>query len=157
MSQYHRTRTLNPVYANPYGRWKVTTTGTGMGENLGYWEGNIDEIALHLADQTAYALCFTRLLDTNEIDLAPTRAEVEVQLDIESGTWDMTPEERLRYVAQAFKGANRPVTIEDGSYYATFKIVGKDPEEIKRDILRRKALSKLTSEEKAALGLPKGD
>jgi hypothetical protein len=71
-----------------------------------------------------------------------------VTLDIDSGTWDMKPDERAEFMRKVLAG--RDVRIESGGGYAAVTLVtGRETTETLRD----KALAKLSKEEREALGL----
>lgn len=117
---YHQ---LSKEYQNIYGTWKVTTEGDCEGrtvKNLGIFIGNIDDIALHLADKNYYSLNFQKVEDIDKIKYSDKRNKVDIALDIESKTWDMTSEERVKAMQLLFNG--RPVEIEKSNYYASFII-----------------------------------
>jgi hypothetical protein len=139
-----------------YGRWKVTTEGDCEGRTttqLGYWEGFVDEIALHLADKSYYGLQFT-LVDSQPSKLVPKRNDVHVQFAIDSGTWDYDPTTRTKKMKTLF--SNRPVIIDKSNYFGSFVIRTKDSIS-KEDIKRAKAIDKLSKtlseEELGLLGL----
>lgn len=137
---------MKEKYKDIYGTWVVTTEGDVEGksrENLGTFTGYVDEIALHLADKCFYSLTFKKVEPITEY--VPKRNEVNVQFDIDSGTWDKMD---LAEISDVFK--NRPVQIIHSDYFAAFKIISHH--NIEKD-LKQKALNKLTNEEKKALGL----
>lgn len=140
------------TYTNNYGLWKVTTEGDCEGKStrdLGIHKGYIDEIAFALADKCSYSLNFKYLFDSDyKKTSAPKRSEVSVSLDIDSGTWDLSGEERVKWARQFLSG--RDVSVSRGQYYASFviKTNKKTVEDIRND-----ALSKLTKEEIEALGI----
>ena len=143
---------IKPPYDNPYGIWEVTTEGDCEGKTtrrLGVYSGYIDEIALALADKCCYSLQFSQL-NIVKVDntFTPKCKTVTVNLDINSGTWDMSAHERVLAMEKVFK--DRPVYIKQGQAYASFCI-----ETIKQTVEEKKqyALSKLTDEEKKILGL----
>lgn len=149
----------NPLYLNAFGVWNVTTEGDCEGRsihNLGTHEGYVDEIALKLASQCYYSLRFSAVdLHKQEDEAAPLCEEVSVSFDIDSGTWDKTPEARAEMVRPIFR--DRPVRIKPGNYYASFIIQrGKTAEESEqemRGLKRKAALAKLSVEERELLGL----
>ena len=106
----------------PYGMWKVTTEGDCEGrstKDLGIHEGFIDEIAFALANQAGYSLRFSPAKINKEIAKSPKAKSVSVSLDIDSKTWDMTPEKRVEFVKKLFKDRLVNVDIEVGTYYAS--------------------------------------
>jgi hypothetical protein len=142
---------LTPPYNDPYGTWNVTTEGDVEGRstiNLGTYTGFVDEIALHLADECYYSLRFEKVETFKEFK--PKMDQVSVSFDINSGSWDMKPKERAEAARELLK--NRPVTIKDGQYYASFVISGVMTDEDKLRVKRDKILSKLSVEEREILG-----
>jgi len=137
------------MYKSTYGLWEVTTEGDVEGRStnhLGTHKGHIDEIALHLANQNYYSLTF-KLVEAIET-YEPTKKEVNVQLDIESGTWDWKGDELVREMKKFF--TDRPIHIEDCNYFASFKIA---TEKNIREEDKKNALGKLSDYEKELLGL----
>ncbi|HET8688416.1 MAG TPA: hypothetical protein VFM18_17535 [Methanosarcina sp.] len=148
-------------YNNPYGTWSVSTEGDCEGRSvrqLGIFTGFVDEIAFHLADKTYYSLNF-RAVDAQPKNLDKKNTRVSVQFDINSGTWDMTPERRAEAVAKMMKDSGRKVTVEPGQYYASFILIdGDSPEEIERRRVLAEietAKAKLSVRELKLLGLEK--
>lgn len=145
-------KTFDLDYTNPYGLWTVTTEADCEGRsvrNLGVFEGFVDDIALALAKECYYALTFHKVLPkpAPKRTFKKTGDEVNIVLDIESGTWRMSPEDRIEYCKKIFK--DRDVAVVRGNVYASVGLIsGKKEAELKAS-----ALSKLTSEEKEALGL----
>lgn len=139
-------------YKNPYGTWKVTTEGDCEGKSttqLGVFTGFVDEIALYLADQCYYSLTF--YLEELITKFVPTQKSVNMKFDIDSKTWHMTGDERVKFFEDVFK--DRPnIVVKEGNYYASVTIETLDNVETKAD-LKRKGLAKLTDKEKEALGL----
>ena len=143
----------NSPYANPFGTWEVTTEGDVEGRSttrLGIFTGFVDEIALHLANRVCYSLCF-RAKKEQPKTLKPTGISVVIHFDIDSKTWDMSPDERVSFAKEVFR--DRPVQIDKATTYAGFTISVPNKEEIAKEILRKNALKKLTDEEKTVLGL----
>lgn len=145
---------LEGKYKNTYGTWNVRTEGDVEGrsmKHLGTFTGHIDEIALHLADQCYYSLKFTATDTVTEF--IPKKTSVNVTLDIESGTWKVDGNDRLNKLSELFK--DRPVTIENGQYYASFKICTNDKniEDKIKEAEKQKVLDKLSEKEKEILGL----
>lgn len=131
-------------YTNPYGLWKVTTEGDVEGrstKDLGIFEGYLDDIAFYLAAKAYYALEFEKISipRISHEDVHTGQSEVNVSLDVSSGTWDMSSEERI----QKFKKllSRRNVHVTEGQFYASVKLCQNAPTEEER---RQKALSKLT-------------
>jgi len=139
-------------YNNPYGTWDVRTEGDVEGRtinHLGTYTGYIDEIALHLADKCFYSLIFKNVEPVQEYK--PTSDSVNIFLDINSGTWPMVGEQRLKYFEELFK--NRNVNVVESNYYASVKIEAKKTQEEIKAEKKQKALDKLSEEEKELLGL----
>lgn len=149
----------NKAYENPYGIWDVSTEGDVEGRSvrhLGTHEGFVDEIALKLAKESYYSLNFSAVREnkqTKNMDKSGTC--VSVTFGIDSGTWDMSPEERAKFFREVLRG--RPVMVEKGQYYASVKIYDGDSPEAKaraeQEMKRRTALAKLTKEDLEALGI----
>jgi hypothetical protein len=136
---------MKEIYKDVYGTWIVKTEGDVEGRSmrtLGTFTGYVDEIALHLADKCLYSLTFEKLQPVSEY--IPKKGEVNVQFDIESGTWENLD---INEIKNAF--SNRPVEITNSNYFASFKIISTK----NSDIVKQSALNKLTEEEKQALGL----
>ena len=143
-------------YNSSYGLWKVTTEGDCEGKttrNLGIYEGNISDIAFYLKDKCEYSLRFSPAKATKiDSDDVTHYGCVNISLDIDSGTWNMSPEDRVNYFKILLYTENREhvITVEPGQYYASVKLVGYDSHE---EYVRKTALEKLTDEEKEVLGL----
>ena len=143
-------------YDSSYGLWKVTTEGDCEGKttiNLGIYEGNISDIAFYLKNKCEYSLRFTpvKVIEIDSCDVNHY-GHVNVSLDIRSGTWDMSCQDRANYFKILLNTENREhiITVEPGQYYASVKLVGYDNRE---EYVRKTALEKLTDEEKEVLGL----
>lgn len=135
-----------------YGSWHVTTEGDCEGRtttDLGVHVGYIDDIAFALGSKAYYTLNFEQAKQLPEPAKTPPVNSVNISLNIDSGTWEMTGDQRAAYFQNLFRGRN--VHIFPGSYYASVILV-KDPEKEKQK-LRTRALNKLTDEEKELLGL----
>jgi len=138
---------MKEKYKDIYGTWIVTTEDDVEGKsirNLGTFTGYVDEITLHLADKCFYSLTFEKVEPVTEY--VPKRKEVNVRFDIDSGTWNKMDLSEIRNV---FK--NRPVQIINSDYFAAFKIVSHY--NVEKDLKTKKALDKLTNEEKKLLDL----
>ncbi len=145
---------VSPEYSSSFNTWIVTTEGDVEGrtiKNLGTHTGHIDEIAFALADQAYYGLKFS-LADPINLKVM-TKTEVNISLDIDSKTWDMPVMTRVNALREILTG--RPVTVEQSNLYASVKLFAGISEEQKeafvREILIRKAKTKLTPEEFEAL------
>lgn len=96
-------------YLSPVGIWEVTTEGDVEGRstnNLRVWAGHIAEIAFHLADKCGYKLQFRDMSNYSSVipltvpdNNTTTRDHVWISLGVDSGTWDMNPEDRAKFVA----------------------------------------------------------
>ena len=82
--------------------------------------GYLDEIAAKLAHQVEYKLTFKAELP-EVVDALPKRKSVEICLDIDSGTWNISGEQRLSHLRNLLRG--RPVFVEAGHYHSSVKIV----------------------------------
>jgi hypothetical protein len=149
-----------PIKYSAHGVWKVTTEGDCEGRttsHLGTHEGYIDDIAFALADKCYYSLQFERV-DPKELDQKPKRDVTNVSLGIDSGSWDLHGDALVAYWEELLKG--RDVTVVGHKYYAGVEIArGRDndivrkrqAEKLKQE--REDALRKLTTREKAILGI----
>ncbi len=142
--------------SSPYGVWQVTTEGDCEGRsvtNLGVFEGYLDEIALKLAGRAYYALRFSPAKNLKNIEKPGTK--VQVSLDINTGTWEMNSETRVKFFENLLKG--RDVVVSEGMYHACVELIdGKSKEAQKRkanELKRKQALAKLSVEERELLGL----
>lgn len=120
-----------------YGLWKVTTEGDCEGrstKDLGIHEGYFDEIAFALADKAYYSLHFKLLKPEEQLtDMSPKKKRVDVTLDIESGVWDMTVDERREHFRDLLKNRDVTVVTDGGVSFGgilleTNKKVGTVPE-----------------------------
>lgn len=109
-------------YDKAYGFWHVTTEGDCEGRSitdLGVFEGNIDTIALALADRCYYYTLYFTAVDPTAYDKAPKKDEINISIYGASGMYDMTKEERLDAMRNMLK--DRPVFVRDGDRADTFK------------------------------------
>jgi hypothetical protein len=140
-----------------FGTWKVTTEGDCEGRttrDLGTHEGYLDEIAFALADRAYYGLRFSQAKPAKLDTKKPTGVSVPVSLDIETGTWDLSGSERVKYFKKLLEGSH--TIVKPSKYYACVELRStEDPavmaEQLKR-IKRDQALAKLTQDEREALG-----
>lgn len=142
---------FNKPYDKAYGFWHVTTEGDCEGRSitdLGVFEGNIDTIALALADRCYYYTLYFTAVDPTAYDKAPKKDEINISIYGASGMYDMTKEERLDAMRNMLK--DRPVFVRDGDRADTFIISTKQESREKR---RQKVLDKLTAEERELLGV----
>ena len=133
-----------------YGTFKVTTEGDCEGKSvrdLGTYTGYIDEIAFALADQCYYRLCFKQV-HPEDLDLTPKKDTVEISLDIDSGTWDLSVNDAKEYFKEFFRERNVEVIGAHGYGSCTISTHKETIEEKKAKIL-----NKLTEEERKILGL----
>ena len=89
---------FNKPYDKAYGFWHVTTEGDCEGRSitdLGVFEGNIDTIALALADRCYYYTLYFTAVDPTAYDKTPKKDEINISIYGASGMYDMTKEERL--------------------------------------------------------------
>lgn len=153
---YHQRKVLNPDYDTAWGIWRVTTEGDCEGrttKELGVWEGYIDEIALHLADRVMYGLCFDVAESKSSSSLPPAGKEVNISFGINSGTWNMSREERLAVFDNIIARSNRPVRVEESNYFAcvTIQTDARTVQQRKADA-RAAVLARMTEEERELLG-----
>ena len=140
-----------------YGLWHVTTEGDCEGrttKDLGVHQGNFDDIAFALAGQACYGLKFERV-NPSEYTKHPPKTEVNVSLDIETGTWNMDAGQRCAYFRDLLKG--RGVTVKESDYYACVTLVNgltpADQKTARVAALVASARCKLSPDEAEALGL----
>lgn len=146
------------AHISPHGIWHVTTEGDCEGRttrDLGVHEGYIDDVAFALAGSAFYKLEFNPV-DVKKLLRRPgLGTEVSVSLPIDSKTWDLKTSERVEFFRRLLAG--RDVAVSESNYYASVKLTrGRDPqrqEQARRDALRNAALSKLSADEIAALGV----
>ncbi len=90
---------LTENYDSPYNKWKVTTEGDEEGKtiiNLGTYEGYLDDIAFFLGDKAFDSLTFKPL--SLNIPNNPRSNYVRVKLEVDSKTWDLSPNEVKDYM-----------------------------------------------------------
>ncbi len=142
-----------------YGYWHVTTEGDCEGRSirdLGFHKGCLNDIAFALADKQYYSLQFTPI-NPVELQHAPAKASrVTVSLGASfSGTWSTSAKERVEYFKSMMIGQN--VAVVPSTNFASVDLVAglSTTEQLmaEQQIIRNKALSKLTEEDKKALGL----
>lgn len=108
---------------SPVGLWRVTTEGDCEGRTtrqLGVYDGHIADIAARLADRVYYSLTFCPGEPTEDLP-TPSHAVVSVCLDIGSGTWAMTKEERTAFFSawMSHGPAEYHYKLADGQYHAS--------------------------------------
>lgn len=103
------------------GWWHVTTQGDCEGRtttDLGIHHGYLDKIALALGSKAYYSLNFEAIDKPKPPSLLAVRAKaVNIQLGVDSGTWDLSRGDRAEAIRKILKG--RRVTVEECNYYAT--------------------------------------
>lgn len=116
-------------YESPIGWWYVTTEGDCEGRtirNLGHHYGHVAEIAFELANKCMYSLRFKA--DPNHMppeEGCPRRQassnKVWISLNIDSGTWDMSPDIRGEYMRKWLDTDDIIVKgkTEHATYYAS--------------------------------------
>ena len=115
---------LKPPYNNLHGLWEVTTEGDCEGRSvkrLGLHFGWVDDIARALAPQTYYSLKFSKKDPTSEKHRQHSKetTTANIKLDIDSDSWDLTPDHRARSIQAVFERQGRNVTVTEGRYYAS--------------------------------------
>ena len=142
-------------YDQPEAFWEVTTEGDCEGRsvrNLGVHFGFLDDIAFALADKCYYSLRF-KLVEPFDVSV-PTATKVNISLDIDSGTWDMSASRRQQFFANLLNG--RDVAVKEGQSYASVELIkGKtelERKEYEKAMLKKQALAKLSPEERELLG-----
>lgn len=77
-------------YDKAYGFWHVTTEGDCEGRSitdLGVFEGNIDTIALALADRCYYYTLYFTAVDPTAYDKTPKKDEINISIYGASGMY----------------------------------------------------------------------
>lgn len=105
----------------PVGRWHVTTEGDCEGKSttdLGIHEGHIVDIAFKLSERSYYKLRFEKAIEEKKLE---ERDSVCIGLGIETGTWDMNPEDRAKAIESMLRkeDAHRIFKVETGQYYSS--------------------------------------
>lgn len=127
-------RIMNTDYSSPVGVWRVTTEGDCEGRTttrLGDHEGHIIDIARHLAKSAYYSLRFEKILSMPKQNLAASPASsVSISLSINSGTWDMKRDERVKFFKKMMEVDTDPRGLQfeilPGQYYASVIVKFKD-------------------------------
>lgn len=145
-------------YNVSYGLWKVTTEGDCEGKTtrtLGIYEGNISDIAFYLKDKCEYSLNFSPAVVTkiSSTDVLP-HGKVNISLPIDSGTWNMSPEDRVNYFTVLLNTEDEKdrFSVDIGDYFASVKLIGRLSDD-SLEVKVKNALDKLTDEDKEVLGL----
>lgn len=95
---------MTKPYDKAYGFWHVTTEGDCEGRSitdLGVFEGNIDTIALALADRCYYYTLYFTAVDPTAYDKTPKKDEINISIYGASGMYDMT---NVPFVTFALQG-----------------------------------------------------
>jgi len=133
-------------------KWHITTEGDVEGKtitDLGVYEGYLDEIAFRLGSRSYYSLRFSPWKEIPEPPLEKALSSISVSVDIDSGTWDMSPEQRVAWFRNLLRGRN--VGVEAGQSYAS--VILQADQGKAQEIARARALAKLDDNDKKALGI----
>ena len=122
----------------------VTTEGAEEGRttrNLGYFQGNVDDIAFFLVDKCAYALDFKEV----EPDSIPVGLALKLK----------TVKIRLQNLLKKDEVSAKTNCLQTSTYggYGYTLTRGEPTEEEKRESIKTAALAKLSDAEKKALGI----
>jgi hypothetical protein len=143
---------INSEYLEPNQLWEVTNeTWEGDVHRIGYYQGNMADIALYLADKAGYALRFTPVRVNTPHE--PTGNEVEVTFGLFATKSNSTKEQIAEELNKIY---GDKVTVKAGTSIRGVIMQAKNPvniEELKQAKIRRAALDKLSPEERKALGL----
>jgi len=99
--------------------WKVTTAGDveyRTRKDLGIYEGDIIDIAFHLADKEVYELFFERIYPVEVKEFKPTGDKVNVRVD------SMNYQSTKKHLSENDKG----VIVNTGNIYKTVELRTKD-------------------------------
>ena len=114
---------------SPIGIWKVTTEGDVeclSVTQLGVFEGHVADIAFLLAKSCYYSLNFQPAKELLPTSKDIKKKSVNIQLDIESGTWDMDGDERASAVQVWLESKPTEIinlkAVEIGQYYASVNV-----------------------------------
>ncbi len=144
-------------YSSPYGTWKVTTEGDCGTRDLGIHKGYFDKIAFALADKVLYNLQFTKIADIEDKSYVPTRDSVDISFNIDSETWNMTPEQRVQFFEDLLGWVPMDDTIGTkvykSNYYASVQLSLPENSAKVKEMKRAQVLAKLSKEERELLGL----
>jgi len=132
-----------------YGTWEVYTEGTDVLDKvlIGTYTGYVDEIALSLADKSNYILEFKKVKDAGVYK--PISEKVVIKFADSNIVNGDLYESYFEQLEELFN--DRPVKIELNGVSNTFSVIAD--ESMRNEIIRNKALSKLTDEEKEVLGI----
>lgn len=138
----------NPLYEDSYGIWEVKIHHVDKeDECIGIYQGHLDEIAFTFASKTTSYLIL-RKLKVEEIKPCVSSVEVTIQLD-PNYTPYLQSHILLQDVQDMLKDWSDIVVQTSNKYASTVKLTHLKS----RDALIESALSKLTDEEKKALGV----
>jgi hypothetical protein len=107
------------------GTWHVTTEGDCEGKtvkDLGVHTGHVVDIARALGGANYYALQFDPVMVSTEDPPEPPECQsVSIRMDIDSKTWDMSPEMRVQWMKD-FLGKSRAKNashVHPGQYFSS--------------------------------------
>lgn len=138
-----------------FGTYVVTVDADDEGRssrNLGVYTGYIDEIAFYLANKHKILppLEFRKIPDPTKFDKDVMVDRVAIHLyDIPENYKASGSDALMDYASDLFNG--RPVNIQKATWYHSIWL--ENPSFNPEEAVRRKALAKLTPEEKEVLGL----
>lgn len=130
-------------------------------KELGVYYGHVAEIAFFLANQVYYSLAFkshNAPPPSSAPSYYPSRRSVFIHLGIDSGTWDLRGEDRVRWFEKWLDVTDPKIEVSERNlsdvvYYASVYISLEESECAMQQKLRNQALAKLTPSEKKVLGL----
>jgi hypothetical protein len=99
--------------------WKVTTAGDveyRTRKDLGIYEGDIIDIAFHLADKEVYELFFERIYPVEVKEFKPTGDKVNVRVD------SMNYQSTKKHLSEN----DKDVIVNTGNIYKTVELRTKD-------------------------------
>lgn len=143
----------NNIFKDSYHKknqvWLVSTEGDCEGRSmrsLGYFQGNIAEIALYLADRACYTLEFAA------VEVQPVGVPTGETIDVSFKYNAYTSPDKIAMAKEMQTIVGPDFIVRAGDHYASVKITARKPLD-PQAILRQKALEKLSPEEIEALGL----
>lgn len=114
-------------WTSPVDIWEVTTEGDCEGrttKKLGTHTGHIVDIAQRLGGHASYGLRFTRMTET-KLPSKPVK-QVNIQLNVDSYTWNEFGEERVKMVREFLNREPSDITkydVVESNYYACSLLV----------------------------------
>jgi len=105
----------------PVGKWRVTTEGDDEGRSvktLGEFEGHIVDIAERLSGECYYSLTFKPVAPIEHVSTRNPQGRVSITLNIETGTWDMSPKRRTTVVASWIGSHPKLKRVSESDYHA---------------------------------------